>query len=88
MRTATAAAATGLEAGPGYAVKRGISIDHWCATDLRSLLWGIGRHLGVAVSQDADARLLAEVGPCRPATCGPTRRTADGTGEAASRPAT
>jgi hypothetical protein len=52
----------GLEDGSGYAVLRGIEVDRFSATDLRILLWGIGRHLGVAVSQDADGRLLTEVG--------------------------
>ena len=65
--------AAALEDGPGYAVLRGLCVDAWSAKDLRTLVWAIGRHLGVAVSQDARGRLLAEVGRGTAAGCSGTR---------------
>jgi hypothetical protein len=39
-------------------VVRGIPADRLTVADLRLLLWGVGRHLGVPVSQDATGRLI------------------------------
>ena len=55
-----------LDADHGHALVRGIPVHRFSEADLRLAFWGLGRHLGVAVSQDSLGRLI------RPAD---TRRT-------------
>jgi hypothetical protein len=50
-----------LEYGCGVANIRGIPTDAFSMEDLRWVLWGIGRHLGTAVSQNKAGEFFAEV---------------------------
>jgi len=56
-----AAVSESLERGCGLASVRGLPVDRLSADDLRIALWGIGAHLGTAVSQNASGEFLAEV---------------------------
>jgi hypothetical protein len=56
-----AAARTSLEEGPGVYQFRGLDIAGIAKNDLRLLYWGIGKHMGVAVSQSKDGDLLGDV---------------------------
>lgn len=44
----------------GHVVLRGVPVHRLCEADVRLVLWGLGRHLGVAVSQDSQGR---HIGP-------------------------
>ncbi len=50
-----------LEHGCGVANLRGIPAEEFSMEDLRWVLWGIGAHLGTAVSQNRDGEFFAEV---------------------------
>lgn len=50
-----------LEFGCGVANIRGIPTDVFSTEELRWVLWGIGAHLGTAVSQNRDGEFFAEV---------------------------
>lgn len=50
-----------LEDGKGIYQFRGIKIDGYSKDDLRLLYWGLGRHLGTAVSQSKDGDILGDV---------------------------
>jgi len=50
-----------LEQGCGVANIRGIPTDTFSMEDLRWVLWGIGTHLGTAVSQNKAGEFFAEV---------------------------
>lgn len=50
-----------LENGCGVANIRGIPTDTFSTEDLRWVLWGIGAHLGTAVSQNKAGEFFAEV---------------------------
>jgi hypothetical protein len=50
-----------LENGKGLYQFRGIRTDAYSKDDLRLLYWGIGRHLGTAVSQSKDGDILGDV---------------------------
>ena len=50
-----------LENGKGIYQFRGISIDDYSKDDLRLLYWGLGRHIGTAVSQSKDGDILGDV---------------------------
>jgi hypothetical protein len=50
-----------LEEGPGLFHFRGIDTTRYCKDDLRLMYWGIGRHLGTAVSQSMRGDLLGDV---------------------------
>src|SRR4051812_13155267 len=50
-----------LENGMGLYQLRGIRPDAYSKGDLRLLYWGIGRHLGTAVSQSKDGDILGDV---------------------------
>ena len=50
-----------LEDGKGIYQFRGIKIDGHSKDDLRLLYWGLGRHLGTAVSQSKDGDILGDV---------------------------
>ncbi|EWT00267.1 hypothetical protein N865_12965 [Intrasporangium oryzae NRRL B-24470] len=47
-----------LEGGHGHAVVRGIPLQLLSEADERLVLWGLGRHVGIAVSQDPLGRLI------------------------------
>jgi hypothetical protein len=55
------AIAKDLETGCGVANIRGIPTDTFSMEDLRWVLWGIGAHLGTAVSQNKAGEYFAEV---------------------------
>jgi hypothetical protein len=50
-----------LENGKGIYQLRGIKIDGYSKDDLRLLYWGLGRHIGTAVSQSKDGDILGDV---------------------------
>ena len=50
-----------LEYGCGLASLRGIPVDRFSPEELRLVLWGIGTHLGTAVSQNKPGDFFAEV---------------------------
>ncbi len=50
-----------LENGKGIYQFRGIGIDNYSKDDLRLLYWGLGRHIGTAVSQSKDGDILGDV---------------------------
>ena len=50
-----------LENGPGLYQFRGINIEGHSKDDLRLIYWGIGKHMGTAVSQSKDGDLLGDV---------------------------
>jgi hypothetical protein len=56
-----AAISHALEHGCGVANIRGIPTDTFSMEDLRWVLWGIGAHLGTAVSQNKAGEFFAEV---------------------------
>lgn len=47
-----------LETDHGHVVVRGLPVDRLSDADHRLLLWGIGRHVGIPVSQDYLGRLI------------------------------
>lgn len=50
-----------LETGRGFALIRGFPMERYDEDDAGILFWGIGRHFGAAVSQNADGHLLGHV---------------------------
>jgi len=50
-----------LENQKGIFQFRGIKIDGYSKDDLRLLFWGLGRHIGTAVSQSRDGDVLGDV---------------------------
>ncbi len=50
-----------LENGKGIYQLRGIKIDGYSKDDLRLMYWGLGRHIGTAVSQSKDGDILGDV---------------------------
>ncbi len=50
-----------LEEGPGIYQFRGLGIAGLPKNDLRLLYWGLGKHMGTAVSQSKDGDLLGDV---------------------------
>ncbi|SDD24558.1 TauD/TfdA family dioxygenase [Rhodococcus tukisamuensis] len=67
--------ATDLDDGYGFGVIRGLPTERYSESDLRTILWGIGQHLGIAVSQDAYGHMVDRV---RPTTAGTAQLTSDG----------
>lgn len=55
-----------LDGDHGHVLVRGIPVDRLSEADLRLVFWGLGRHLGIPVSQDSLGRLI------RPADTGRT----------------
>jgi len=43
---------------PGFGLLRGLPVDRYTEGELRLVFWGLGRHLGVPVPQDATGHLL------------------------------
>lgn len=62
-RTATllAEVAEALENGPGAVRLRGLDVGRYALDDIRRIFWGIGRHLGTAVYQNARGETMGEV---------------------------
>jgi Taurine catabolism dioxygenase TauD, TfdA family len=56
-----AAARDYLENGRGLYQFCGIKVDGYSKSDLRLLYWGLGQHIGTAVSQSKDGDLLGDV---------------------------
>jgi hypothetical protein len=56
-----AAVAAELEDGRGCARLRGLAVARYSEDDLRQIFWGIGRHLGTAVYQNASGEIMGEV---------------------------
>jgi hypothetical protein len=50
--------AASVDQQPGFCVLRGLPVHRYTDADLRLVHWGLGRHLGVPVSQDATGHLL------------------------------
>lgn len=50
--------AASVDQQPGFCVIRGVPVHRYTDADLRLVHWGLGRHLGVPVSQDATGHLL------------------------------
>lgn len=50
-----------LENGLGAIRLRGLPVERYADDDIRQLFWGIGRHLGTAVYQNARAEVMGEV---------------------------
>ena len=50
-----------VQHGKGFAVLRGLPVGEYNRQDLELLYWGIGAHLGQAISQNGEGQLLAEV---------------------------
>ncbi len=50
-----------LETGRGAVRLRGLDVDTYDEDDLRRIFWGIGRHLGTAVYQNARGEIMGEV---------------------------
>ncbi len=52
---------TDLEQGRGFALLKGLPIDHYPETDIRKIYFGIGLNLGKPVSQNPTGDMLGEV---------------------------
>ncbi|HZP37654.1 MAG TPA: TauD/TfdA family dioxygenase [Methylomirabilota bacterium] len=50
-----------LEWGRGLALLRGLPVERYSDEQLRTIWWGLGCHLGVAVHQNAHGELIGEV---------------------------
>jgi len=62
-RLAAGLAAVGeeLERGRGFVLLRGVPVERYTLDELRLIFWGIGAHLGTAVSQSKQGELMGEV---------------------------
>jgi hypothetical protein len=61
VRRILAAALERLEHGPGLHLFRGFPAERYGKDDLRLAYWGLGLHLGTAVSQSSNGDLLGDV---------------------------
>src|ERR1700760_1762629 len=50
-----------LENGLGAIRLRGPPVERWSDTDIRQIFWGLGRHLGTALYQNARGEIMGEV---------------------------
>ena len=50
-----------LETGRGFMLLRGLPVERYSLEELRLVFWGLGTHLGTAVSQSKVGELLGEV---------------------------
>jgi hypothetical protein len=57
-----------IETGRGFALLRGLDVDHYPLDDLEKVYWGLCSHLGTGVTQNSDASLIHYVtdGALRP----------------------
>ncbi|WP_406347775.1 TauD/TfdA family dioxygenase [Streptomyces sp. NBC_00144] len=49
-----------LENGCGFAVIKGLPVQQYSESDIKTIFWGLGQHLGVPVSQDAGGHLVTK----------------------------
>lgn len=61
LQTGLAAIRTLLTDGPGVGLIRGLPVERYDADDLRTVLWGIGAHLGTGVTQSYRGDLIGDV---------------------------
>ena len=47
--------------GRGFCLFRGIPVDSWSREEVAGCFWGLGAHLGVAVSQNGKGHVLGHV---------------------------
>ncbi|MGW4386067.1 TauD/TfdA family dioxygenase [Streptomyces sp. NPDC004685] len=73
------AAADELESGRGFVLVRGIPVERYSEEEAAVLLWGVGQHLGIPVSQDATGHMLGHLrdGPDARAALSPRTEAAD-----------
>lgn len=64
----------GLRDGPGLALVRGIPVDQLEPIDVATLYWGLGRHLGRAISNNAGGDMISHVADLRKDYANPTQR--------------
>ncbi len=64
----------GLENGPGLHLLRGFPAEHFDKADLRLIYWGLGLHLGTAISQSSGGDLLGDVRNLKTELNGPKGR--------------
>jgi alpha-ketoglutarate-dependent taurine dioxygenase len=50
-----------LEEGRGFLLLRGFPIERYTETQAEIIFWGLGQHLGIPLSQNADGHLLGHV---------------------------
>ena len=50
-----------LENGLGAVRLRGLPVERYSDDDIRRIFWGLGRHLGTALYQNARAEIMGEV---------------------------
>ncbi|MFE4252832.1 TauD/TfdA family dioxygenase [Streptomyces sp. NPDC056910] len=72
-------AADELENGRGFVLVRGIPVERYSEEAAAVLLWGVGQHLGIPVSQDATGHMLGQLrdGPDARAALSPRTEAAD-----------
>lgn len=72
-------AADELENGRGFVLVRGIPVERYSEEEAAVLLWGVGQHLGIPVSQDATGHMLGHLrdGPDVRAVPSPRTEAAD-----------
>ena len=61
LTDALATVADDVENGRGIVLMRGLDFDRYTVDEIRTLYWGIGRHLGTAVSQNPLGEMMAAV---------------------------
>lgn len=68
-----------LESGRGFVLVRGIPVERYTEEEAAVLLWGVGQHLGIPVSQDATGHMLGHLrdGPDVRAVPSPRTEAAD-----------
>ena len=50
-----------LENGPGFFLMRGFPVERYSKEDARMLYWGLGKHIGTAISQSDEGDYLGDV---------------------------
>jgi hypothetical protein len=50
-----------LENGPGFFLIRGFPVEKYSKADARALYWGLGKHIGTAISQSDEGDYLGDV---------------------------
>jgi hypothetical protein len=53
--------ATDLEKGRGFVLLRGLPVEKYSDPETRFIVWGVGAHLGIPLSQSKNGELLGEV---------------------------
>nr|WP_240918399.1 TauD/TfdA family dioxygenase [Rhodococcus sp. 14C212] len=52
-----------LEHGCGFTVIKGLPVQRYSESDLKTIFWGLAQHLGLPVSQDVGGHLITTIGP-------------------------